>query len=97
MKQRLKGIGDLPLHADGEIIERVHTFKYLGLTLDDSLNFEDHVDISYRKTFAKLGAIKKARACMRLELLVLHVPRPVFTRDIQPVSPQLRACCTSLT
>ncbi len=63
-RQKLRGIEDISLQVDGETIEQVHHFKYLGLMLDDTLNFEEHIDILYRKTCAKLGAIKKARACV---------------------------------
>ena len=70
-KQKLKRVTDLSLHADGEIIERVHSFKYLGVTLDESLTFEEHIDILYRKSCSKMGAIKKARMCVNQETALM--------------------------
>ena len=63
-RQKLKGVQELPLYADGEVIEWMHTFKYLGVYLDEGLTSENHVDHLYRKTCSKLGAIKKARTCV---------------------------------
>ncbi len=56
-KEHLEGIRVEPLHADGELIEWVYSFKYLGVTLDDSLNFEKHINILYKHTCLKLEAI----------------------------------------
>ena len=35
---------DLNLRADGQIIERVREYKYLGLFLDENLKFDKHID-----------------------------------------------------
>ncbi len=70
-KQCLRGTEEMPLYADDEIIERVHSFKYLGVTLDESLTFEIHVDNLYKKTCSKLGAIKKARLCVNQETALM--------------------------
>ena len=71
MKQKLKNVADIPLHADGEVIERVHSFKYLGVILDETLSFEEHIDTLYRKTCSKMGAVKKARTCINQDTALM--------------------------
>ena len=63
-QQKLNTIQDVDICIEGRTIERVNTFKYLGMTLDQCLTFNDHIDKLYSKCCAKLGAIRKARACM---------------------------------
>ena len=54
----------MPLKLNGEIIERVEEFKYLGMMLDASLTFEAHINYIYKKVCNKIGVIKKTRMCM---------------------------------
>lgn len=41
---RAKNISDLTINVDGTDISRVDKYKYLGLVIDDELNFSAHVD-----------------------------------------------------
>ena len=50
------------------MIERVNSFKYLGIVLDDTLSFEQHIDNLYKKCCQKLGAIGKVRNCLTRKL-----------------------------
>ena len=70
-KHKLENVADIPLHADGEVIERVHSFKYLGVILDETLSFEEHIDTLYRKTCSKMGAIKKVTTCVNQETALM--------------------------
>ena len=63
-KYKLKQVDNLKLHIDGDEIERVTTFKYLGMMLDCELNFESHVSYIYRKACCKLTLLRKTRICM---------------------------------
>ena len=45
----------------GEIVEQVPKFKYIGVLIDQTLKFTDHVDMVKNKIFAKMKAL--ARAC----------------------------------
>ncbi|XP_013857613.1 RNA-directed DNA polymerase from mobile element jockey, partial [Austrofundulus limnaeus] len=40
---------------DGDIIEMVHTYKYLGFLIDDSLSFKPHIQNLVKKLKLKLG------------------------------------------
>ena len=61
---KLKQAGDAPITIDGDLIERVHEFKYLGVILDESLNFDSHIKYIHNKASRKMGAIRKVRECV---------------------------------
>ena len=67
-KTRLKTATDMPLFINGDIIERVSVFKYLGVSLDESLTFEAHIDYIHNKASRKLGALHKVREYMDQEI-----------------------------
>ena len=62
-KPKLKKLPTVPLQLtiNNQNIEQVSSFKYLGIILDDSLNFIEHIDHVYKKSCNKLGAIRKCR------------------------------------
>ena len=47
-KQKLNNIEELPVKINGETIERVKQFKYLGVMLDENPTFGPHIDYIYR-------------------------------------------------
>ena len=63
-ENNLKHIVNTELNLNGKIIERIREFKYLGVTLDEHLNFESHINNIYNKACSKLGAIRKTRNCV---------------------------------
>ncbi len=58
---KLKIINHQPLRMNNEVVERVNTFKYLGVYLDTHLTFDFHIDKVYKKTCSKVGLLKKVR------------------------------------
>ena len=52
-------------------IERVSTFKYLGVLLDEYLSFNDHVDYVVTKASKKLGILRKSREYLDRKTSVL--------------------------
>ena len=60
-KRKLDTIGQFDITIGGEKIERVEYFKYLGIYLDQYMNFEKHIDWLYSKASMKIGAISKIR------------------------------------
>ena len=53
-KTRLRTVTDMPLYINGDVIERVHVFKYLGVILDENLTFDSHTDYIHSKASKKL-------------------------------------------
>ena len=41
---KLQQFGEYPLSIEGNRLEHVKSFKYLGMILDESLTFSEHVD-----------------------------------------------------
>ena len=55
---------DMPyynLEINNEPIHRVQYMKYLGVTLDENLNFNKHIDIIHAKSVNKLGILRRSR------------------------------------
>lgn len=46
---------------DGKSIERVSVYKYLGVMIDDKLNFDHHLDYIAKKMNKKLGLFKRIK------------------------------------
>ena len=49
-----------PLMINGQTVETVSTFKYLGTVVDENLTFTDNVDHIYKK--ARLFLLRKLRS-----------------------------------
>ena len=60
---------DISLKIDGEIIAEVASSKFLGVIIDDQLNWKDHVSFVCRKVARGLSVIIKARKVLRNESL----------------------------
>ena len=60
-KKQLRDKPDLNLTIGPDKIDRVNSFKYLGIILDEHLSFNEHVDYVVSKTSKKLGVIRKSR------------------------------------
>ena len=53
---------------DSPLIKRTDTFKYLGVVLDDTLSFNDHVDYVRMKVSKILGMFSRIRPSLTLTL-----------------------------
>ena len=80
-KNRLGNIGDVKLTMNNEPMERVMSFKYLGIVLNDTLSFEQHIDHLYKKCCQKLVAIGKVRDCLNRKL-TLQLYKSLITPHI---------------
>ena len=91
-QRRLNVINDVNLTIAGVNIERVETFKYLGIMLDQYLSFESHIQYVYNKCCARLGMLRKARSCLgqkmaltlNKSLAILHMDLGDVLYDIAP-------------
>ena len=61
----------MQLTINNQNVEQVTSFKYLGIILDESLNFVEHIDHVYKKSCNKLGAIRKCRKYLNKNLSLL--------------------------
>lgn len=67
------------VQIDGEEIERVETIKYLGVMLDEKLNFNEHIDYTIRKAARKFGVL-----CRISRYLTTEAKINVYTSLIAP-------------
>ena len=66
-RPRLRGIVPLIVSLNGERVQLVSEFKYLGLILDQHLCFDKHIDYVVDKTTTKLGVLYKTRWLFDME------------------------------
>ena len=59
-KRKLKKIISFQLRIKEDILERVDTFKYLGLHFDPTVTWTNHIKITAAKLRKKLGKIERA-------------------------------------
>ena len=52
---------DFDIKVDDRTLERVKTYKYLWVELDETLTWHSHVDSIIKKVSGGLGALKRAR------------------------------------
>ncbi len=59
--QRLANVDFPEVVCNGEIVDKVDNFKYLGIFLDNRLHFNIHADYVKRKIFSKMKMLAKTR------------------------------------
>lgn len=59
--QRLAKVNDFCVLVNSKTLGRVYQFKYLGLVLDPTLSWNDHIDHMSSKISSRLGMLRKAR------------------------------------
>ncbi len=60
-QQTLSKVGDMNIGDDGINIEKVDTYKYLGIMMDKKLTFSDHVCYIRRKCVSRIRMLSKLR------------------------------------
>ena len=60
-KQKIIRAGNIGISLNGEMVESVQTFKYLGMILDQQLHFHPHIEQIVNKVSNKLGLLYKTR------------------------------------
>lgn len=58
-RQKLEHSSDIAIQSQGQKIERVSSFCYLGVTLDEHLSWNEHVEIICHKVSKRLGLLSR--------------------------------------
>ena len=71
-QQKTKQImpADISSNIDGQVIAEVTSSKFLGVIIDDKLNWRDHMSFVCRKVARGIGVIIKARKVLEKESLI---------------------------
>ena len=69
MFKNRKPTSDLDLKIGTAKIERTKVHKFLGIHIDEHLNFKDHADKLCSKIASAVGIIRKIRDCVPLGML----------------------------
>ena len=61
---------DLKIQIDGSEIDQVERTKFLGVVIDQNLNWKEHVSLISRKVSGSIGMVVKAKHCLNRDALL---------------------------
>ncbi len=64
---RLRNVPDVSVSLNGERVDNVSSFKYLGMMIDNHLCFDKHIEYIIDKSTCKLGMLYKTRWLFNLD------------------------------
>ena len=79
-RQKLEHSSDIEIQFHGQNIERVSSFCYLGVTLDEHLSWNEHVEIICNKVSKRVGLLSRIRP-----YLTQKAAKCVYNCLIQPI------------
>lgn len=66
-KNKQVDLNGIQLRIENQSIELVHELKYLGIIIDDELNFNKHIDYICKKASSKVGLLHRIKKNMKVE------------------------------
>ena len=79
-KQRLSRPNSIELSINEELIGQADKFKYLGIIINETFDWSDHIDYVYSKVAKRLGLLKRVKHLLPRESREL-----VYRTMIQPI------------
>ena len=70
-RNTLNKLNEITLSIDGQKLEQVQNFKYLGLMMDEALTFESHINYICKKANQKNGVLRKIRKYLTQKLCLM--------------------------
>lgn len=68
---RLNSDVNREVRIDGEEVQKVETMKYLGVMLDEKLNFNEHINYTIRKAARKFGVLCRINRFLTTDAKIL--------------------------
>ena len=65
--QKLRNVSNISIQVDGKQLERTESFKHLGVTIQQSMSWTDHVDIMTKKVNQRIDVIKRIKYLLPIE------------------------------
>ena len=78
--KRLKDLPPFEINLEGELVKKVNSYKYLGITLDGQLNFNKHIQRTIASTSLKLKQLRRMRYFLNVKAATL-----IYKNMILPV------------
>ena len=72
-RRKLTPDTDLKLHIDGLTVEQVRIFKYLGVVINETLTWSDHIDMICSKVTRSLNLLRRLSWFLPRSLLLLYL------------------------
>ena len=66
-RQNLAKLQYFCIQLHGKVLARVAKFNYLGVVLDETLSWRDHVEYMSSKVCSRLGLLTRIRSCLRMQ------------------------------
>lgn len=60
-KRRLKSVNAVSIHINERPLEQISSFKYLGVTRNQDLSWDDHIESLIFKTNQRLGILRRIK------------------------------------
>ena len=79
-RQKLEHCSDHRIQLHGKEIDRLSSFCYLGVTLDENLSWNEHVELICNKVSKRLGLLSRIRP-----YLTLKAAKCVYNCLVQPI------------
>ena len=79
-KQKIGHVADFSIKIQGNLIERVTEFTYLGVLLDEQLTWKEHTELVCDKVSKRLGLLSRIRSCLTQE-----ASKCVYNTIVQPI------------
>jgi hypothetical protein len=61
---------EFPVMINDQLIPRVHSIPYLGVKLDESLNWDEHIETVCKKVGAGIGILKRIKPYVPANTLI---------------------------
>ena len=71
--QRLKSVGKFSLQICDEFLDKTDCYKYLGVIINETLSWGDHVDYISTKVNQRLGILRRIRHLLPIHTRELYV------------------------
>ena len=68
--RKLKLVNDVSLKVNSSAINRSDSFKYLGVTINQTTSWSEHIDTISTKINQRIGMIKRIRHLLRAKLTI---------------------------
>lgn len=76
--KKIKSFGQVSLNINDMVVDRVKSFKYLGIVIHENLCWADHVDYVCKKVRKRLGILRRIKHLLPKHTRELYVKTLVF-------------------